>query len=81
MSFRSLAARLLLAMSLALPIVSSAQYIDPKRIESSLLVTGTIDIAADGSVLGYALDQPAKVVDPDPQGTGISRAAFARGFT
>jgi hypothetical protein len=28
-----------------------------------------------------ALDQPAKVVDPDPQGTGISRAAFARGFT
>ena len=27
-----------------------------------------------------AINQPAKLVDPDPQGTGISRAGFARGF-
>ena len=28
-----------------------------------------------------ALNQPAKIVDPDPKGEGISRAGFARGFT
>ena len=28
-----------------------------------------------------ALNQPAKIVDPDPNGQGISRAGFAKGFT
>ena len=28
-----------------------------------------------------AINQPAKLVDPDPDGTGISRAGFGRGFT
>lgn len=35
--------------------------------------------AAGGKVA--ALNQPAKLVDPDPTGVGISRAGFARGFT
>lgn len=64
MSFRLLAAWLLCACLLPLPTAASAQYIDPKRIESSLLVTGTIDVAADGSVLGYTLDQPGKLPRP-----------------
>lgn len=61
MSFRHLAASLLLACLLALSTAASAQRIDPKQVESSLLVTGTIEIAADGSVLGYTLDQPGKL--------------------
>lgn len=35
--------------------------------------------AAGGKVA--AINQPAKIVDPDPTGEGISRAGFARGFT
>ena len=35
--------------------------------------------AAGGKVA--ALNQPAKLVDPDPLGEGISRAGFRRGFT
>lgn len=61
MRFRLLAAFLLLVCLFALPGVASAQRIDPKEVESSLLVTGTIDIAADGTVLGYTLDQPGKL--------------------
>lgn len=60
-SFRHFAASLLLACLLALSTVASAQRIDPRQVESSLLVTGTIEIAADGTVLGYTLDQPGKL--------------------
>ena len=35
-----------------------------KQVESSMLVTGTIDVDASGKVLGYALDMPEKL----PQG-------------
>lgn len=34
-----------------------------KQVESSLLVTGTIDIQADGSVVGHALDKPETIAD------------------
>lgn len=61
MSFRPLAACLLLVCLLAGSTIASAQRIDPKQVESSLLVTGRIDIAADGTVLGYTLDQPGKL--------------------
>jgi hypothetical protein len=64
MRFRLLAAFLLLVCLFALPDVASAQYIDPKRIESNLMVTGTIDVAADGIVLGYTLDQLGKLPKP-----------------
>jgi hypothetical protein len=32
-----------------------------KRVEASMLVTGTIQVAADGSVASYALDKPDKL--------------------
>lgn len=32
-----------------------------ERIEASLVVTGTVDIEPDGSVSGYALDQPEQI--------------------
>src|SRR3546814_5245786 len=34
-----------------------------KQVEVTMLLTGTIDIEHDGSVSGYALDQPEKVPD------------------
>ena len=46
MSFRPLAACLLLVCLLAGSTIASAQRIDPKQVESSLLVTGTRDFAA-----------------------------------
>lgn len=61
MSLRHCLALLLFAGLCGLPHVAPAQRIDPKEVESGLLVTGKIDIAADGSVLGYTLDQPGKL--------------------
>jgi TonB family protein len=34
-----------------------------KQVEASLVATGTIDIAVDGTVAGYALDQPEALPD------------------
>jgi hypothetical protein len=35
-----------------------------KQVESSVLVTGTIVVAPDGHVAGYALDRPEKLAEP-----------------
>ena len=44
-----------------------------KRVQASMLVTGTIEVAPDGSVAQYALDHPEKL---PPQVTGLLAKAL-----
>lgn len=55
----------LLAAACLLPMVSSAQTARQMRqqVEASMLVTGHVDIALDGSVTAQTLDQPDKLPD------------------
>lgn len=62
----------------------------PSKVESAAARADAwlVDLADGRRRLGRgsggtaaALNQPAKLCDPDPSGTGISRAGFARGFT
>ena len=62
-TLRSAAFALLLSLCTLIP-EAHAQFTAVKQIESSLLVTGTVDVDAGGRVLGYAVDEPEKL----PQG-------------
>lgn len=61
---RAIAATLLGAMALAsstTAFAATSTALVRKSVEMSMLVTGTIDIGADGSVIKYSLDQPDKL--------------------
>ena len=59
-TLRSAAFALLLSLCTLIP-EAHAQFTAMKQIESSLLVTGTVDVDASGRVLGYAVDEPEKL--------------------
>src|SRR4051812_7246489 len=44
------------------------------------LASGTRRLGRAAGGTAAAINQPAKIVSPDPDGQGISREAFARGF-
>lgn len=52
---------LLLCAFLTYGSVAEAQYIAQKQLESSLRVTGTIDITPAGDVVAHTVDQPEKL--------------------
>ncbi len=53
----------LLAIALFLPVAGHAQNAREmrKQVEASMLVTGSVDIAQDGSVTAHTLDEPQKL--------------------
>lgn len=54
----------LLALSASLAEAASSRAEIRKSVENSMLVTGTIDIAPDGSTRAFKLDQPDKLPQP-----------------
>ncbi len=69
---------LVLAALVAVPASASGPGAVRKQVESSMLVKGTIDINADGSVAGHRLEQPDKL----PQGVAdlVARAVASWRF-
>ncbi len=70
-----LIAGLVLAL-LALPVVAAGPGAVRKQVESSMVVTGSIDIEPDGSVGGYRIDRAGDV----PRGVQDMIARFAPGW-
>jgi TonB family protein len=66
----------LLAALLALPAFASGPGAVRKQVESSMVVTGSIDIEADGSVGGYRIDRAEEI----PGGVQDMIARFAPGW-
>lgn len=66
----------LLAALLALPAFASGPGAVRKQVESSMVVTGSIDIEPDGSVGGYRIDRAEEV----PPGVRDMVARFAPGW-
>lgn len=60
MDKRLWAGLLLCAFSFALQAGGSASDVR-KQTEASMLVTGTVDVAQDGSVIGYAIEKPEQL--------------------
>lgn len=82
-------AALAMAARIAYERGAQGQAMPPKTAEAAARADSWLNELVEGKRrLGRAsqgreasLNQPAKVVDPDPQGASISRAAFAKGFT